>query len=236
MRGGRSYCRCRRRRSQLLSRVHTTISVCPSCSMNSKTNRLLPAQARDHLQVPLGLLVIVGHQVAGGIATQMYRLNKAPFWTLGQGAERTARGKQLPEDRFQVLRQSSVRFCFLSARIRINPGPEGPLRAHPPVRSAPEAGREGRSGGELELPRRRALQHSRGDSGESESLPPSGLHQGQEPQTRIASAARRIASGVAGASRDGRARDAPLRIPKTHLTYINTVVFYLQNDSVLQPE
>ena len=83
------------------------------------------------------------------------------------------------------------------------------MRAHPPVRPAPEAGREGRSGGELELPLRRALQHSRGDSGESESLPPSGLHQGQEPQTRIASAARRIASGVAGVS-----RDAPLRIPK----------------------
>ncbi len=71
------------------------------------------------------------------------------FGLFGQGAERTARIVASPST------ELAVQFGCLSARIRINPGPEGPLRAHPAVRPAPATGREGRSGGELERRLRR---------------------------------------------------------------------------------
>ena len=80
------------------------------------------------------------------------------FWILWQGAERTQRSGKLPEDRLQVLRQGSqygwVAAGPYPARIRINPGHEGGLQGALTRTAGAGGGRQGRSGGELELGRR----------------------------------------------------------------------------------
>ena len=71
-------------------------------------------------------------------------------------AHRKGPATPLSVDRLPVpSTELAVQFGCLSARIRINPGPEGPLRAPPAVRPATATGREGRSGGELEQRLRR---------------------------------------------------------------------------------